>query len=243
MKKQILFLAFSLCVGTIFAQDANKSKSEGDEALKAKNYTEAYVKYDQYLKATNNQDSVTVYNCGLCALNIKNYTDAAKYFDISIKNNYQLPMSYAGKAQSLKNLGKNAEMLSTIQEGLKAVPGDGNLEKLYAVYYLKEGQKFQKANDLAKAEENYKNVLTISDKKLKTDAFYSLGVMMFNNGAVIIQKATPLATTDKTQYDKQKAVADVSFKKASEYLEQALALSPDRDAVKKMLDQIKATNK
>ena len=240
MKKQILFLAFSLCVGTIFAQDATNAKKEGDDALKAKNYTVAFAKYDQFLTATKNQDSVTVYNCGLCALNIKNYASAAKYFDVSIKNNYQLPMSYAGKAQSLKNLGKNAEMLATIQEGLKAVPGDNNLEKLYAVYYLKEGQKFQKANNLSKAEESYKNILTISDKKLKTDALYSLGVMMFNNGAVVLQKATPLATTDKAQYDKQKAVASEDFKKASDYLEQALAISPEREAAKKMLDQVKA---
>lgn len=36
MKKQILLMALSLCVSGVFAQDANKVKSEGDEALKAK---------------------------------------------------------------------------------------------------------------------------------------------------------------------------------------------------------------
>ena len=138
-------MALSLCVSGVFAQDANKVKSEGDEALKAKNYTVAFTKYDQYLKTNNNQDSVTVFNCGLSGLNSKNYAGAVKYFDISIKNNYQLPMSYAGKAQALRNMGKTAEMLTTIEAGLKVVPGDNNLEKLYAIHYLKEGQKFQQA--------------------------------------------------------------------------------------------------
>ena len=146
-------MALSLCVSGVFAQDANKVKSEGDEALKAKNYTVAFTKYDQYLKTNNNQDSVTVFNCGLSGLNSKNYAGAVKYFDISIKNNYQLPMSYAGKAQALRNMGKTAEMLTTIEAGLKVVPGDNNLEKLYAIHYLKEGQKFQQAGDQAKAEE------------------------------------------------------------------------------------------
>ena len=64
--------------------------------------------------------------------------------------------------------------------------------------------------------------------------------MMFNNGAVVLQKATPLATTNKAEYDKQKAEASEDFKKASDYLEQALAISPEREAAKKMLDQVKA---
>ena len=55
-----------------------------------------------------------------------------------------------------------------------------------------------------------------------------------------MQKATPLATTDRAEYDKQKAVADEDFKKASEYLEQALQISPEREAAKKVLDQVKA---
>ena len=149
-------------------------------------------------------------------------------------------MSYAGKAQALRNMGKTAEMLTTIEAGLKVVPGDNNLEKLYAIHYLKEGQKFQQAGDQAKAEEAYKSILSITDKKYKTDALYSLGVMMFNNGAKLMQKASPLATTDRAEYDKQKAVADEDFKKASEYLEQALQISPEREAAKKVLDQVKA---
>lgn len=53
-------------------------------------------------------------------------------------------MSYAGKAQALRNMGKTAEMLTTIEAGLKVVPGDNNLEKLYAIHYLKEGQNFSR---------------------------------------------------------------------------------------------------
>ena len=41
--------------------------------MNAKNYAVAFEKYSEYLKLTNNQDSVTAYNCGVCADNIKKY--------------------------------------------------------------------------------------------------------------------------------------------------------------------------
>lgn len=35
-------------------------------------------------------------------------------------------------------------MLTTLQDGMKAFPGNMKLETMYAAYYMKEGQTFQK---------------------------------------------------------------------------------------------------
>ncbi len=36
-------------------------------------------------------------------------------------------------------------MLTTLQDGMKAFPGNMKLETMYAAYYMKEGQTFQKS--------------------------------------------------------------------------------------------------
>lgn len=240
MRKFILLVAMCCTTGSIFAQtDPNQLKKEGNDALNAKNYQVAFTKYDAYLKQTNNSDSVMAYNCGVCADQIKKYADAVKYFDIAIQKNYNVANAYARKAGALKDLKKDAEMVETLKAGLKIAPGNKTMEKLYAIYYLKEGQKFQKANNIAKAEESYKQVTTtLSGKKWKTDALYSLGVLFYNNGATVLKKAAPLANSDTEKYAIEKAAADADFKKASDYLQEAVALSPERAEIKKMLTQV-----
>lgn len=245
MNKFILFLFLCLSPGSIFAQDADLSqlKKEGDEALKTKNYAVAFDKYSKYLELTNYQDSVTAYNCGVCADNIKKPAEAVRFFGIAIDKDYNLASAYIGKAAALRDLKKNEEYIQTVTEGLKAVSGNASLEKLYAVYYLKEGQKYQKANNTAKAEENFKNILSISNKKWKTDALYSLGVLFYNSGATTLQKAAPLATSDPEKYAAEKETANADFKKTVKYLEEGLALSPDNANIPKILSQVKSIMK
>ena len=230
MRKFILLAALCCATGSIFGQtDPNQLKKEGNDALNAKNYQVAFTKYDAYLKQTNNSDSVMAYNCGVCA--------------VAIQKNYNVANAYARKAGALKDLKKDAEMVETLEAGLKIAPGNKTMEKLYAIHYLKEGQKFQKANDINKAEESYKQLTTLSNKKWKTDALYSLGVLFYNNGANVLKKAAPLATSDADKYATEKAAADADFKKASDYLKEAVALSPDRAEIKKMLGQVEESLK
>lgn len=232
MKKLLLLAALFFTVNNIFAQapDPNDLRNEGAEALKAKNYAVAFDKFSKYLELTNNQDSIIAFNCGVCADNVKKYAEAAKYFDIAIQKNYNIANAYVGKAGAYRDMKNTAEYVETLQAGLKAVPGNATLEKLYAIYYLKEGQAFQKKGNVAKAEDSYKEVTTVQNKKWKTDALYSLGVLFYNNGASLL-KANATANKDK-------AAAD--FKKANDYLEEAVAISPGRTEIKKFLDQVKA---
>ena len=125
MKKIVLLVALCLCVGNLFAQDADKLRDEGDAALKAKDYATVVTKYGEYLKQNNYQDTARIFNCGYAANQAKNYAEAAKYFDMAVKMNYNVDDSYVGEAMAYRNLNKTEEFLTTVKEGLKVIP-DGN---------------------------------------------------------------------------------------------------------------------
>lgn len=236
MKEIVLLLALCLSIGTLFAQDADKLRDEGDAALKAKNYAEAFTKYDAFLKQTNNEDADRVFNCGFAAFQTKKYDDAIKYYDLAIQKNKNVDDAYVGKAMSLRNLNKAAEFTATVEAGLKVKPGDENLEKLLYGYCMKQAQASQKAGKVDEAEELFKDVLVVGNAKYKGNALYSLGAMFYNEGAKILQ-----AATDPAKYDAEKDKADVQMKKAKEYLEQALVLNAADANSKKILDSINET--
>ena len=169
-------------------------KRWGDAALKAKDYATVVTKYGEYLKQNNYQDTARIFNCGYAANQAKNYAEAAKYFDMAVKMNYNVDDSYVGEAMAYRNLNKTEEFLTTVKEGLKVIP-DGNknktnLEKLLYGYCIKQGQAAQKKGDLAGAEKMYKEVLAVSNKDYQSNAYYSLGAMLYGNGAKILQAAT-----------------------------------------------------
>lgn len=241
MKKTILLVALCLCVGNIFAQDANKLRDEGDAALKAKDYATAVTKYGEYLK-TNDKDTVRIFNAGFAANQAKNYAEAAKFFGKTIEMNYNVDDSYVGAAMAYRNLQKTDEFINTVKAGLKAIP-DGNknksnLEKLLYAYCIKNGQVLNKKGDVAGAEKLFKEVLNVSNKGYKGNALYSLGAMLYGNAAKILTAATPKASSDPDAYKAAKANADKLFTQAKDYLTQALQLNPNNAGSKKILDSI-----
>lgn len=244
MKRIALLFLSALLSLAVFAQDPGAAeKNAGNAAIKAKNYAEAFKKYEEYLKIVNYNDKATVFNTAFSANKIKNYAAAEKYFDMSIQNKYKTATAYLGKATAQKNQNKTAEMLTTLQEGIKAFPGNMKLETMYATYYLKEGQKFQKAGDEDKAAENYSKITSLSNKSFRTQGLVSLAGLYFNNGAKILQDATPIANTDKAKYDAEKAKAMTDFKKAKDYLVQAQSLEPANEDVKQLMGQVNAALK
>lgn len=243
MKKLILLVAFCLSIGNLFAQDADKLRDAGDAAIKTKNYPEAFAKYSEYLKLTDNKDTARVFNCGFAAVQAKKYNEAVTYYDMSIKNNYNAGDAYVGKAMSLRNLNKAAEFTATVEAGLKAFPKNANLEKMLYVYCIKGGQAAQNAGKINDAEELFKDVLVVNNKTYKVNALYSLGVMFYNNAAKTLQAATPIATAEPEKYKAEKAKADADMNKAKDYLEQALALNPNDANSKKIMSSVKASLK
>lgn len=243
MKKMVLLLAFCLSVGNLFAQNADKLRDEGDAALKAKDYAGALAKYSEYLKLTDYKDTVRIFNAGFCADQTDNHAEAIKFFDLSIQYNYNADDAYVGKAKAYRKMNKPEEFMATAAEGLKAFPQNANLEKMVYVYGINSGQAAQKKNDLDKAEEFYKDVLIVSNPTYKGNALYSLGVIYYNTGATVLQKATPLATSDPDKYKSEKEKATENFKKAKDCLNQALTINPQNANAKKLLDSVEASLK
>jgi len=241
MRRLLLVVVCALFVGTAFAQDeAGKIKNEANAALRAKNYQEAFPKLEQYLKLVDYKDDAYLYNTGVVANKIKNYAAAETYFDKSIQAKYKLSDSYMGKAAAQQKQNKTADMLATLEAGIKANPGKcAKMEQMYANYYLKEGQKFQKANNLTKAAENYMKITQMTNKNWKANGFLCLGNMYFNTGASIYDKATPFANTEKEKFEAEKAKALANYKKAQEYLMQALNQSPNNEEVQTTMKSVK----
>lgn len=240
MKKIVLLFFSVLLTFSIFAQDnaGATEKNAGNAAWKAKNYTEAFTNFEAYLKAVNFKDNAYLYNTATAAAKAKKYPEAEKYYDMAIKAKYKIASAYHGKAVAQKDQKKTAAMLATLQEGMKASPGNMKLEKMYASYYMKEGQLAQKAGNEEKAAENYSKITTLTNKDFKVQGFVSLAGLYFNNGAKILQDATPIANTDKAKYDAEKAKAMADFKKANDYLVQAQSLDPANQDVKELKKQL-----
>ena len=85
---------------------------------------------------------------------------------------------------------------------------------MYATYFLKEGQNFQKAGNEAKAAENYLKIVSLKTKSYKTQGYLSLATLYFNNGAKVIAAANPIANTDKAKFESEKAKAVADFNQA-----------------------------
>lgn len=240
MKKIVLLILVGLLTGSLFAQEPGAAeKNAGNDAWKAKNYALAFTNFEKYLQANGFKDKAYVYNTAAAADKAKNYAAAEKYFEMSIKNNYKLGNSYLGKANAEQDLNKESEMVATLEAGLKAVPGNTKLESKYGTYFLKKGVEAQKANNVEKAAENYMKITTLTNKDLKVKAYLALASLYFNNGAGILQKATPIANSDKEKYAAEKVKAEASFKKAEGYIGQAKALAPENADVKDLEGQIK----
>ena len=240
MRKTVLLLLMSFMALGAFAQDPGATeKNAGNAAWKAKNYAEAFTNFEKYLQIVNFSDKAYIYNAAVAASKMNNYAAAEKYFEMAIKKNYKVANYYLGKAQAEEDLKKEGEMLATLEEGLKAVPGNVKLESMYGSYYLKKGVEAQKNNNLEAAAADYVKITNLTNVDLKSKAFMALASLYFNNGAAILQKASPIANTEKEKYASEKEKALGNFKKALDYVSQALKLSPESTDVKDLAKQIK----
>ncbi len=244
MKKIVLFILLGLMTGTLLAQEPGAAeKNAANDALRKKDYASAFTNLEKYLQINEYKDKAAIFNAAFAANKLKNYTAAEKYFDMSIKNNYKLGSSYQGKAKAEESMNKTAEMLATLEAGLKAVPGNAKLETEYGTYFLKKGMDAQKANNVESAVENYTKVTSLNTKALKVQAFTALAQLYFNDGAGILQKATSFANSDKEKYAAEKAKAEASFKKAESYVGQLKEADPENPVVKELTAQLKAAMK
>ncbi len=240
MKKLILFAAVCLCTAGVFAQSAADLKNAGNEALRSKKYKVAIEKYEAYMNAPDTEKDIPlVYNTAICAYKIKNYAKAEKYFTKSIENKYKLSKAYYYCALMQKKQNKFDAMVTTLNQGIEACKGkNSKLVKALSKHYLIAGQKAQKAKKFAKAEELYKKA-SERKSKLQVDAFASLGTMYYNQGAEIMQKATPIANKEPEKYKAESVKAKGYYQKALNILQKAKQLAPTRKDILTTLSTVK----
>jgi pilus assembly protein Flp/PilA len=239
MKRLLTLIIAGVFTLTAFAQDAASFKNAGNAALRSKNYKEAIVQYEAYFKVLEGNDNATNYNLASCAMRVKDYEKAIVLFSKSINNRYKGSSSYYYKAKCYKKLKKNNEFEATIEEALKAKPGQKKLEKVYYGHMMKSGIALQKANKFEAAAAKFEKVTSLKGKKFRTDALYSLGALNSNRGASILEKARPLANKDKLAYATAKSKAKVYYASAMKYLQEAASIDPTRADVRKTLGEVK----
>ena len=105
-------------------------------------------------------------------------------------------------------------------------------------YCIKQGQAAQKKGDLAGAEKMYKEVLAVSNKDYQSNAYYSLGAMLYGNGAKILQAATPIATSEPDKYNAEKAKSRQRLQASERIFDKGCRTRPKDENSKKILASI-----
>lgn len=240
MKKFILILAVCFSAVGVFAQSAAQFKNDGNTALKSKDYKTALENYEKFLGAEDTvEDPALVFNSGYCALKIKDYAKAERFFGQSVDNKYKSSSAFRYKALAQKKQKKMDEMVNTLTAGIKACPTKkSKMVSMLTKHYLIEGQKAQKANKFEAAEGLYKKAGEVKSK-LQADALFSLGTLYYNKGAKIMQAANPIANTNKEKFQAEKAKANGFFTKAIAELTKAKAIAPTREDITSTIATIK----
>jgi tetratricopeptide (TPR) repeat protein len=114
--------------------------------------------------------------------------------------------------------GKNEESIDRLQLAIQKEPGNPTLHFALGTNYDKIGEEnkaiaaYQKAIDL---------------KPDYFDAYYNLGVMHFNEGAELANKANEIPPKQIKEYEEAKKIADAKFNQAKPFLEKASELNPE----------------
>ena len=114
------------------------------------------------------------------------------------------------KANKLFNEGKYEEALKLYEDALLLSPADKALK-------MNKGSALYRLDDYQKAQEEYLEALTHEDKKIRANAHYNLGNILFREGEQMYKSGNPQANE--------------KFKNALEHYIQSLDLNPnDKDA-------------
>lgn len=110
------------------------------------------------------------------------------------------------KANELYKKGKFDEALKLYEDALLLSPSDEKLK-------MNQGSSLYKLGDFDKAEESYNGALSVKDKKIRSDAHYNMGNILFKKAEQIQQQ------------DLQSA--QEKYKSALQHYIESLNLSPD----------------
>jgi tetratricopeptide (TPR) repeat protein len=200
-------------------------------------------------------DTAIIFNTAMAAQRMNNYDAAIKNYKISIEYNYGEGDTYSLLAENYKLKEDNELYISTLKEGFEKYPSNqallGNIINYYLLevdnteeafkylalaretdptnpqFYFAEAQLYDKTGDKEKAKTNYRKAIELDEKFFL--AYYNLGVIYFNEGVALIDKANEIK--DNTKYEKAKNIADDKFLESLPYLEKAHELEPDNTGI------------
>ena len=111
--------------------------------------------------------------------------------------------------------GKTEVLIEKLAASIESAPDNENL-------YLTRASLYEGKKDYDKAAADYKKTLELNPDQLFAN--YNLGIMYFNQGAEMANKAN--AITDMAKFDKAKVEFEGKFKSAQPYLERAKEVNP-----------------
>ncbi|MBP6334081.1 MAG: tetratricopeptide repeat protein [Bacteroidia bacterium] len=173
----------------------------------------------------------------------RNYNDPKIYLNMS-----RLHLEQNDTASALKYLEQGKALFddntSLITEEMNIYLAQGKtdvlIEKLTAaietspdndLLYKNRGMMYESKKNYEKAAADYKKAIELNSDNL--DANYNLGVMYFNEAAVMANAANSLKSND--DFTKAKEAFEKKFKEASPYLEESLRLNPNKTEDEQMM--------
>lgn len=194
-------------------------------------------------------DTLAIYNAGLAAEQIQDYTTALAQYNKAAETGYLGAQMYIYMANVYTAMDDTEGYLEVIKAGRIAYPEDADLIVYELNYYLRNGQFEEAENNLKLAIEKepmnkqlhfslgvvydnlgqtdkaaiaYQDAINIDPEYF--DAVYNLGALYFNDGVEMNNAANDIE--DNKKYEAKKAEAKASFVKALPFLEKAHELDP-----------------
>lgn len=236
----------------------------GSQAFEEKKYDRALELFELALKIEENPifkniiDTSMMYNCGLAAMNAKNFEKAIEYFGKAAQYGYNGGVTYSLLRQAYFDKGDTTNGVRVMQEAFEKYPNDLNvivdLVNYYIItnqvedaltylnkakekdpnnptFYFAEGTLYEKLNDNEKAETAYRKAIEIDPNNF--NAYYNLGVMYYNKAVKIFDAATN--EKDDAKYQQLLQEGNEILKQCIPFLEEAHKLDPKEETCAKTL--------
>lgn len=146
MKKYLLLFAAALLSFAVFAQDAAELINKANEAMKNRQYAEAFEAYD---KAMSNLGDVEVdaainFNIGFAAMQADKNEAALKYFDKAIEAGANISKSWEYKASVYNKMKDVAKALDSFEKAIETSEEDSGALCFNAAVLAFRQENFEK---------------------------------------------------------------------------------------------------
>lgn len=201
MKKYLLFFAAALLSFAAFAQDAAELINKANEAMKNRQYAEAFEAYDKAMKNLGDVevDAAINFNVGFAAMQADKNEAALEYFDKAIEAGANISKSWEYKASVYNKMKDVAKALDSYEKAIETSEEDtGPLSFNAAV--------------LAFRQENFEKTIKFFDKAYEAgfrpqDAIFNKAAAQNRMGDSEGYKASLLAGNEKFPTDQKIASA------------------------------------